>query len=313
MVATRLVERYARRRTLFDVPNNRSSHVVPTPRLGGIGIVLGTTFGWFAAGGAGDAPIAGVMLAGIGLAIVGLVDDLVHVRVATKYAAQLAAAAVGALLVAPTLDFEILGVHTVVSGPAAVVLATLWLTATINAFNFIDGIDGIAGGMAAATALIATVLVAPAGDRILLAIVGACLGFLVWNHHPASIFMGDVGSQFLGYLLGLALLLGPGGTVQVVPVLLITSPLILDTGVTLVRRLASRKNVFAAHREHLYQRLAERGFGVRSVSALYVGATVLGGLLAVTWSTSPDLRAPVVAATFLLAVGYVLWAERVTA
>ncbi|MCV0403170.1 MAG: hypothetical protein K5924_05615 [Chloroflexi bacterium] len=313
MIATRLVERVARRRALLDIPNDRSLHTVPTPRLGGIGIVVGSATGWVVSGGFGDAPVVGVMLAAMGLAVVGLVDDLVHVRVITKYAAQLAAAAVGAVLLAPELAFDLFGMRGVISGPTAMVLTTVWLTAMINALNFIDGIDGMAAGIAAVIALTASVLVAPAGDRMLLAVTGACVGFLVWNYHPASIFMGDVGSQFLGYLLGVGLLLVGDGPVEVVPVFLITLPLALDTGLTLVRRLASRKNVLAAHREHIYQRLTVHRFSVRTIAGLYAAATAVGAVLAVTWASHPELRTPITLLAVLLALAFVLVAERAAA
>jgi UDP-N-acetylmuramyl pentapeptide phosphotransferase/UDP-N-acetylglucosamine-1-phosphate transferase len=315
VIVTRLVELVARRRSLFDVPNQRSLHETPTPRLGGLGIVAGTSVGYLIAGGARDEQTLAILAIGLGIAAVGLVDDFVRISVAAKYGAQLAAALAGALVAGAALDFQLAGASVSVSGWPATIIAAIWLTALINAFNFMDGIDGMTGGVAAVTAVVGIGLAGASGDLVLISIAGACLGFLIWNHHPASIFMGDVGSQFLGYLVGVCVLLQPGGVVGVVPVLIIVSPFLIDTGVTLVRRALAGRNVFAGHREHLYQRLVLSGADHRAVAAGYAVATAVAGMLALAWSSGAALQVGAVVGVAAAAVGYVLWvsaAERGT-
>jgi UDP-N-acetylmuramyl pentapeptide phosphotransferase/UDP-N-acetylglucosamine-1-phosphate transferase len=306
LIVTRLVELIARRRALLDIPNERSSHLVPTPRVGGIGIVAGTLVGWVAGGG-GDPRAAGIAAIGIGIAAVGLVDDLFRMTVVAKYSAQLLAAVGGALLADPSLEIDLLGAHLVVAGPPAVALTAVWLTALINAFNFMDGIDGMTASVAVAAAMVGIFLVSSEGQLLLLAVAAACAGFLIWNRQPASIFMGDVGSHFLGFLVGAALLLRAGGSVGVVPLVLLLAPFLLDTGVTLVRRAASGRNIFAAHREHLYQRLTMAGYSHRSVSIGYALATVLCGLVALAWPLALPGQVVTLAAIAAASVAYVVW------
>ena len=137
--------------------------------------------------------------------------------------------------------------------------------------------------------------------------------FLVSNNAPASIFMGDIGSQFLGFTLGTALLLGDG-PVAAVPTLLLVAVFVFDTGFTLVRRARARKNLFAAHREHLYQRLVVAGRSHREVATGHVVATLGTGSLALAWASIPVLGQVVAIAALLgIAAAYALWVGRVEA
>jgi UDP-N-acetylmuramyl pentapeptide phosphotransferase/UDP-N-acetylglucosamine-1-phosphate transferase len=313
-VGTRLAERVARGRSLLDVPNERSSHVVPTPRIGGLGIATGTLAGWVLMQGPSDPTALVIVAACLLLATVGLLDDVRHISVATKYLAQLATAAVAAVAISPRLSVDVAGLGLVVDGVPAIVLTTIWLTAMINAFNFMDGIDGLVGSVAAIASLIGLGLVVPEAQPLLVAVAGACVGFLVWNQAPASIFMGDVGSQFLGLAVGAGLLRQASGTVAVLPVVLLVAPLMFDTGFTLIRRWRAGKDVLAGHREHLYQRLATGGRSHREVAAGYACATVIVGLIALAWGSLPAWLH--VGAIVLLGVAgalYVRWVVRLEA
>ena len=286
---TRLTEIVARRRSLLDVPNERSSHVTPTPRIGGLGIAAGAIAGWLAAGGPSDPIGAIVVVAGAALGAVGLADDLWSTSVLGKYLAQLTASAVVAIAIAPSLRLAIGSAALTIDGPAAIVLATLALTALVNAVNFMDGIDGLVGGVSVAVAVVAIAVAGAQGWPLAVPLAAACAGFLAWNWAPASIFMGDVGSHFLGLMLGALLLMRPEGSVEVVPALIVVSPLLFDTGFTLLRRARARQDVFAGHREHLYQRVVQAGASHRAVAAGYVGATLVAGALAIVW---PALSGP---------------------
>lgn len=313
-IVTRAVEGVARRRSLLDIPNDRSSHDVPTPRIGGLGIAVGTVAGWLLVAGWTDGGATIVVLAALGLGAVGLLDDVRHTSVLGKYLAQLVAAAIVAGALHPTLTIGLGDGSWSVDGIPAFIATTIGLTALVNAVNFMDGIDGLIGSVALVAALVALGLVTPAAWPILLPFAAACAGFLVWNHWPASIFMGDVGSQFVGLILGAALLRQEGGIVDVVPVLLLASPLLFDTGFTLVRRARAGRALFEGHREHLYQRLVIAGRSHREVAAGYAAATAVTGFLALSWAAAPGVaRIGMLAGVLLIAGLYAAWVARTEA
>ena len=308
--ATRLAEVVGRRRRLLDVPNARSSHVVPTPRIGGLGLVAGVLAGWLVAGGWEDATGIVVVIAAIALAVVGLADDVGRSSVAGKYLAQLVTSAAAAIAIAPELVLQFGGGGITIGGPAAVVVVTIWLTAIINAFTFIDGIDGMLGSVAVVIA-VGGMALAGDGALALLVAAGACLGFLVWNWAPASIFMGDVGSQFLGLLIGASLLRQRSDEIDAVAVVILCGVLLADTGYTLVRRAVAGRNLFAAHREHLYQRLVASGRFHREVAALYAAATAATAVAAMAWTAQgPVIQAAIIVAMGAAFAGLVRWVAR---
>ena len=313
-IVTRIVEGLARQRSLLDIPNDRSSHDVPTPRIGGLGIVAGTVVGWMIAAGWADTRATIIVLAALGLGAVGLLDDVRHTSVLGKYLAQLAAAAVVAGVLQPTLTVGIGDGSWSLGGTPAFVVTTIGLTALVNAVNFMDGIDGLIGSVALVAAIVALGFVTPAAWPILVPFAAACAGFLVWNHAPASIFMGDGGSQFVGLILGAALLRGEGGVVDVVPVLLLVSPLLFDTGFTLIRRARAGRDLFAGHREHLYQRVVVAGRSHREVAVGYAAATAVTGVLALSWPAAPTVaRIAILAGVALAAALYAVWVSRTEA
>ena len=313
-IVTRAVERLARQRSLLDIPNDRSSHDTPTPRIGGLGIVAGTVVGWLFAAGWTDGQATIIVLSALGLGAVGLLDDVRHTSVLGKYLAQLAAAAVVAGVLQPTLTVGIGDSSWSIGGVPAFVITTIGLTALVNAVNFMDGIDGLIGSVALVAAIVALGLVMPAAWPIMVPFAAACAGFLVWNHAPASIFMGDGGSQFVGLILGAALLQQEAGVVDVVPVLLLVSPLLFDTGFTLVRRARAGRDLFAGHREHLYQRAVVAGSSHREVAAGYAAATAVTGALALAWpATSALARIAMLAGVVLVAAAYAAWVGRTEA
>jgi UDP-N-acetylmuramyl pentapeptide phosphotransferase/UDP-N-acetylglucosamine-1-phosphate transferase len=256
--ATRALIPLLRRRDILDRPNPRSSHEVPTPRGGGIAVVATVLFTWtvLVAAGAALPRLPAVLLAALLLAIVSWLDDLYGLPPLPRLVAQ--AAAVG------------LGLLAVPGGPlflAAAALAWLWF---INLFNFMDGIDGLAGGEAAmigaGLALFATLGngLDPAPALLAAAITGAALGFLWWNWSPARIFLGDVGSVPLGYLIGFLLIdLAARGRWRIA--LILPLYFLADATLTLLRRLRRGAPVWRAHREHFYQRAVAQGLGHSAV------------------------------------------------
>ena len=266
-------------RNLLDVPNLRSSHEVPTPRLGGIAIVLGTWIGFALLRPEGAWPL---LVAATLVGAVGLADDLSDLHFGAKAAAQTLVAA-GLLLLYPP---EVLSEAPGGWGIAVFAVGVFWIVALSNAFNFMDGIDGFIGGVAIINALFLAALVGEAG-AFLPALVGAAAGFLVWNINPASIFIGDSGAYFLGFGLAAVSLYAPVPGDPWTPLgfvagVLVFTPLLFDTAYTLVRRLltGAGKNIFSAHREHIYQRITPTTGLHRRTSNLYYGASVVAGFAA---------------------------------
>ncbi len=272
-----LLVSFAVGRNLLDVPNLRSSHEVPTPRLGGVAIILGAWVGFALLRPEGAWPLLACATL---IGAVGLADDLSNLHFGMKAAAQTLVAS-GLLILYPP---QVLSDAPGAWGIAAFAIGVLWIVALSNAFNFMDGIDGFMGGVALVNMLF---LAAIAGEGFLPALAGATAGFLVWNISPASIFLGDSGAYFLGFGLAAVALYAPvpeaGWTpLGFVACALVFTPLLFDTAYTLVRRLltGAGKNIFSAHREHIYQRITPTTGMHRRTSNLYYGASVVAGLAA---------------------------------
>jgi Fuc2NAc and GlcNAc transferase len=264
------------RRRLLDQPNARSSHRQPTPRGGGLAFVL------VAAGASGVAvwqpggfePGPGALLAlpliALPLALTGFLDDRHNLPASWRYGVQLATALL-LLLLSPLVR----GLPAAVPLTACLLLLGLLLiavTAVINFTNFMDGLDGlVAGCMAVAIAAIALALPAPWPWW---ALVGALLGFLLWNWSPAKVFMGDVGSTFLGAVFAGLVLQAPSWP-EALGFLLVATPLLGDACLCVPRRLLAGQPVFQAHRLHLYQRLHQAGWPHARVSSLYIATTAV--------------------------------------
>ena len=284
-VATRSLIPVLRRRKVLDRPNERSSHAVPTPRGGGIavtGTVLVAWFGFSAAGGVNSAIIAVVISAAL-LALVCWIDDVQGLSPVTRLMAQAAAVAIG-LLALP----EPANLPREWAAPVAFYVAVgfIWLW-WVNLYNFMDGIDGIAGSEAAAIAgglLLFTMLGNGADFSVALlsaAVLGASLGFLVWNWSPAKIFLGDVGSVPLGYLTGF-LLIGLAGAGRWKIAMILPLYFFADATITLGRRLAGGERVWEAHRQHFYQKAVIRGLDHATVVRRVLAANLL--LVACGWA-----------------------------
>ncbi len=269
---------------ILDHANERSLHHDPTPRGGGIGIAVPVSLGlFFLSGAPGPWAVAGIWMAGAGaiVASAGLVDDILTLPAVPRLVVQLFAAW---LLTQGIGEWRLLtwpGLFTVDLGQAAPVVTVLLLVGLTNAYNFMDGVDGIAGtqGILAGAGWVG---IGYAMQEPALASIGAILattslGFLLFNWPPASIFMGDVGSCFLGFVLAaLTIHVATRSPVAATAGLLCVWPFIFDTAFTLVNRMRRRENVLRAHRSHLYQRLVLSGSSHQSVTVLY-GALAAAG------------------------------------
>ena len=245
------------RRKLLDTPNQRSSHTLPTPRGGGIAfVIIGTLLNYIFATGA----VRWVPLLCLPLAFVGMLDDYKDMPAAWRYITQ-SLTAIALIYIAkidiPTWEIPIF---------------IFVITAVINFMNFMDGLDGILAGCS-------IVLFAAISNW---SISGAVFGFLIWNWSPSKVFMGDVGSTYIGAVFA-GLALQQSTNQEVLSVLLLGFPLFGDSAMCLIRRLLTRRNIFEAHKQHLYQRLNQAGWSHSKVALLYVAAVFLLVLVRSIW------------------------------
>ena len=301
-----------RRHGVMDRPNDRSSHRDAVPRGGGIpviGVLLAAWLAlWLTGASASTGALFWIVLAGaLGLAAVSWLDDL-HggLSIFLRLAVQVAAVGVGiAALPGDGLVFQ--GVVPAFVDHALAAAAWLWF---VNLFNFMDGIDGLSGvegaSLGLGTFLLALLGAAPAGLGPLgLALAGVSLGFLLWNWHPAKVFLGDVGSVPLGYLAGwLMLALTTAGAWQAA--LLLPAYYLADATFTLIRRLFRGRRVWQAHREHVYQRAVAAGWSHGRTAALIAGNNLLLAGLAVASQRGSVAAAAALAAGVIL-VAALLW------
>lgn len=269
---------------ILDHPNRRSLHSHPVPRTGGLGVLLAIYAGWGLAYLFGSRPphMAMIILASVPVALVSFLDDRRGVSPIVRLVVHLSTAVGFVLLgfdpvgeVIPGLEWPN---HTLLASVVAI-LFTVWM---INLYNFMDGIDGLAGGMGVwgfgSLGLIAWL---NGGYEIAVAcwiLAGACSGFLFWNFPPAKIFLGDSGSSSLGLFMAAVSLWGSSTAVFPlwIPVL-IFSPFIVDATITLLRRGLRGDRLWAAHRSHYYQRCAKRvghGLTTRFFYLLMAGCAV---------------------------------------
>jgi UDP-N-acetylmuramyl pentapeptide phosphotransferase/UDP-N-acetylglucosamine-1-phosphate transferase len=267
-----------RRGGILDRPNRRSLHTSPTPRGAGIAVVGTVLLAWLAAAASGQvgAAVVPVSLAAGPLAAVCWLDDLYGLAPALKLMAQAAAVAIG-MSALPRPEF--ISQWTAAPALADIAVGLVWLW-WVNIFNFMDGIDGLAGGEAAAIGggllLFAAVGVGvdPGLALLAAAVLGAALGFLRWNWSPARIFLGDVGSVLLGYLTGFLLIgLALAGHWRIA--LILPLYFLADATITLIRRLLRGERVWEAHRAHFYQQAVAQGRSHAAVAGRVVTADLL--------------------------------------
>ena len=290
------LRRYAeRQRVLIDIPNERSSHSQPKPRGGGIMIVLITligVLGLLLIGPARSMSLLTFLICGGIIAFVGWIDDMRSLSTTLRLAIQVLCALVSILGIG-YFDKLTVGNSTFALGLVGIPFTIVWLVGLTNAYNFMDGIDGIAGGQAVVGGLawlgFGLIQQVPIVSIIGLLIASSSLGFLWHNWQPSRIIMGDVGATFLGYSFAVLPLLFENHT----PILenglwfsmLVLWAFLADTGITMLRRALRRENIFQAHRSHFYQRLVISGWSHARVSALYIVLSVLGSLFAI-WLSS---------------------------
>lgn len=311
---TEHVRRYAVHHSIIDVPNGRSSHDMPTPRGGGLAIVIALLFGVAIAAAVGwVADELAIALVGGGAltAVVGFRDDRRHIEAGARAALHIVAAG-WAVFWLGGLPVVQVGTETIELGLAGSVLAVIGVSWLINLYNFMDGIDGIAASQALVAGTIGGGVLFAVGHTGLavlsLLVAAAAGGFMYWNWAPARIFMGDVGSSFLGYVFGvLALASEAAGALPLIGWLMLLGVFTFDATATLLRRVVNGERWYEAHRKHAYQRLLTAGWSHARVSSAVVVTAAVLAVLATAGALRPALMpAMVTSGVAMLGALYVL-------
>lgn len=252
------------RKYLIDIPNSRSSHSLKTPSGGGVAFILISTVFMSIKGNY-------LPLICFPLAFVGLLDDIFNVNFIIRYFIQYL---VALLIIINSNVFETFGISAEI---LLIILIYLFLaffiTAIINFSNFMDGADGLLTSSLIIIFLIDAIKI----DSSVFILVGALLAFLKWNWHPSKLFMGDVGSTFLGAML-IGVSLNAGNLELSCMTLMPAIPLLLDAAICVVRRFFASENIFEAHSLHLFQRLYQSGWSHTKISIYYLLSTTLVGI-----------------------------------
>lgn len=284
-VSTKYVLGWLRAQQIVDTPNSRSNHTLPTPRGGGIAVVGVILLCWAAAPfvlGFTEKPMMfpsfwPFLAATLGLAVVSFADDRTPLNPAIRLLAQIVAVWVGMYALEAPVFLSFLPEGTPLWVDAGLtMLCWLWF---INLFNFMDGIDGITGMQSLHICLGVWVLalIGQLPDMYLIytAIIGAAaVGFLVWNWHPAKLFLGDVGSVPLGFMLGF-LLLQTAALGHPVAALILPAYYLADAGITLLKRIGRREKIWQAHSSHYYQQAVRSGWSHSTVVLCIAMANLL--------------------------------------
>jgi len=298
-LVTPLVRKFSLRHSILDEPEVRKVHPEAVPTLGGVaiyvasltGIVLGGLWGKFTV--IDIESILGIVLGGGVILCLGIYDDVKRSSVALKLIFQAAAAAIlfqyGYRITSIANPFGGSIELTYLSLP----ITMLWVMVFTNALNLIDGVDGLAAGIASISSttffLTGLILGNPKASLVSLSVLGASAGFLRHNFCPAKVFMGDTGSMFLGFILSAIAILGAGKTVALIalliPILAVGVPLV-DTLLAVFRRSKLRQGIFNADRSHIHHRLLDLGFSARQVVLILYMAAILLGIVAVALSTA---------------------------
>lgn len=285
---------------ILDNPNERSSHTAPVPRSGGLAIVATFFMGLIVIACASDIVptrqlyfysfVASALL----IAVISLYDDIRSISYAVRLSIQILAVFIVLASGLAVHAIQLPGLGTLTSPWIMYPVTFLWIVGMTNAFNFMDGLDGLAGGVALIVSCFFCLITWMQGSHFVYIlsyiIIAGTLGFLIFNFPPARIFMGDVGSAFLGFTFAVMAIIAAYYDHSQTPILVM--PLLLfnfiyDTVFTLLRRLIRGENVAQAHRTHLYQLLQQLGYSHLAVSLFHYVLFLLQGIAATIMVTIP--------------------------
>jgi UDP-GlcNAc:undecaprenyl-phosphate/decaprenyl-phosphate GlcNAc-1-phosphate transferase len=329
----------SRRYRLYPKIRERDVHVRPTPRLGGIAMFFGVVF---AIGVASLLPsfsiifseplkVAGLLLASLIIVLVGVADDIWDLDWTTKLAGQIIAAGILAWSGIQIYTLPILGGVTVLPPTISLIVTVIAVVLVMNAINFIDGLDGLVAGIAIITNgvffVYSYILVINAGNTeyynlaslVSAILIGACVGFLPLNFHPAKLFMGDAGALLVGLLMATSAVTVTAGVdpetwggrqllPAFIPILLPFAVLViplLDFGLAVLRRLRAGQSPFTADRKHLHHRLLDIGHGHLGAVLIFYGWTTVFALGGLSFMFLPTMWSVILIAAGVLACAFV--------
>jgi len=316
---TPLIKMLARKVGAMDIPKDeRRMHHTPIPRMGGSAIFLGFIVSFLIFGGKMiTSEMQGILLGAVIIIVLGILDDIMTLKALPKFAVQIIAAVVVVCHGCRIEHFMGLAMPSWLLYAVSII----WIVMITNAVNFIDGLDGLAAGVSAISAgtmlVVALMLVgennlaAIASALFLAALFGGCVGFIPYNFNPASIFMGDTGSTFLGFMLASISIFGLFKTYAIisfaVPFLLLGLP-IFDICFAVIRRVAKGQSPMHADRGHVHHRLIDMGFSQKQAVAIAYLISALLGLAAVLLTDSGEVQALIFLAAILVvgAIGFKL-------
>lgn len=322
LIMTPQVKKFAEKIGAMDVPKDeRRVHSHPIPRMGGLAIFMGFLFSLLIFADM-DTKIMGMLIGATIIVGMGAVDDIVSLNPWVKLGVQVVAALVvircGIVFDAITNPNVFSDTMTISIGWLSVPITILWIVGCTNAVNLIDGLDGLAVGVSAissVTMLLVSLFVSEPGVAVILgALTGACLGFVPYNLNPAKIFMGDVGSQFLGFVLAVMSIIGlfklHAIITFLVPLMALAIPL-ADTVFAFFRRILRGQSPFHADKGHFHHRLLAMGLNQKQAVAVLYGVSAVLGLLAVLLAgASGIIKAICIIIAFLIAITvwlFVFW------
>ncbi|MDP1724238.1 MAG: glycosyltransferase family 4 protein [Alphaproteobacteria bacterium] len=311
---------------IVDKPNERSSHIVPTPRSGGVAIVLSFTLGAFIVlflESRFDLPMHqffAVIVGAFFMAFIAFIDDVKGLRQIIKFSGQFLSIIV---ILASGLYFKQLSfpfANPIELSPILGMAITLcWFLFFMNAFNFMDGLNGLAGGSALVASIFMSILGYLSGFYVVyilsMILAFAILGFLIFNFPKGKIFLGDTGSQYVALILAVIGVIASQSTIvfvseMSVPFLFFI--FVFDVILTIIKRLMRRENIFQAHKSHLYQMVNQSGFSHVFVTILHLGFMIIGGLSVLyLYRYGPENTLKIFAILFSIAVVYAVIVQRV--
>lgn len=315
LVTTPLAKKISIKAGAIDYPKDRGVHKKPMPRMGGIAIVLGfmvTVLVLYRFEAAMDVKqFSGFIVGASIIVVLGVMDDIKNLSAKLKFSIQIVAALI--VIFSGTRINVVLWPVTAYLQAFSIPITLIWIVGVTNAVNLIDGLDGLAAGVSSIAALCLMVLCFITGTStavmLTAALAGACMGFLPRNFNPAEIFMGDSGSTFLGFVLGVSSILGvfKGYAILalVVSMLCLGLP-VFDTIFAMLRRIAKNKPIMEADRGHLHHRLIDRGFTQKQAVLILYGISLLCGLLAIFISFK-DSRTIVVVILMVILLSFVIY------
>lgn len=310
---TPFVIKLANKLGAIDIPNDeRRIHKQPIPRMGGLSIYIAfiiTSLTFIKI----EIKTMGIILGATFIVIMGVIDDIKSLKAKTKLLVQIAAAGILILFDVRinSLSLPFVQANPIDIGYFGILLTILWIVGITNAINLIDGLDGLACGTSMITAFtlyVISILSNRYFSSVMSAVIaGSCLGFLYYNFNPAKIFLGDTGSQLLGFLLGSIAIFNSikyHTAFSIFGVILMFGVPIYDTFTSIIRRRINGKPIMSADRGHIHHRLLDKGFTQRQTTLIMYGISVILGISSITAFVNPDIDKYIISIILIIIIAY---------